>query len=111
MNRVAEDVDIQGWVASFTDDGTFTDESIRVVYRGPDELGKTVENYAKAFPDMHREIYRMYDSGDNIVVAGSWPSSNLISARSACRAGSSRRRPASGWTRRAATSLNSPAIR
>jgi steroid delta-isomerase-like uncharacterized protein len=66
--KIAEDVDIPGWVAAFTDDGIFTDESINVVYRGPNELGKTVENYAKAFPDMHREIFRMYDSGDNFVV-------------------------------------------
>jgi SnoaL-like polyketide cyclase len=66
--KIAEDVDTPGWVAAFTDDGIFTDESIEVVYRGPNELGKTVENYAKAFPDMHREIFRMYDSGDNIVV-------------------------------------------
>jgi steroid delta-isomerase-like uncharacterized protein len=66
--KIAEDVDIPGWVAAFTDDGIFTDESINVVYRGPNELGKTVEIYAKAFPDMHREIFRMYESGDNIVV-------------------------------------------
>lgn len=66
--KIAEDVNIPGWVAAFTDDGTFTDESIQVVYRGPDELGKTVEIYSTAFPDMHREIYRMYTSGDNIVV-------------------------------------------
>ena len=66
--KVAEDKDIAGWVAAFTADGTFTDESIQVVYRGPEELGKTVVNYATAFPDMHREIYQMYASGDNIVV-------------------------------------------
>ena len=66
--KIAEDKDIPGFVAAFTDDGTFTDESIQVVYRGPDELGKTVVNYATAFPDMHREIYQMYASGDNIVV-------------------------------------------
>jgi ketosteroid isomerase-like protein len=66
--KVAEDVDIPGWVAAFTDDGTFTDESIGVTYRGPKELAFTVENYAKAFPDMHREIYRMYVTGDIVVV-------------------------------------------
>ena len=65
--KTAEDVDLAGWVAAFTEDGTFTDESIGVTYRGPDELPITVENYARAFPDMHREIYRMY-STDNIVV-------------------------------------------
>jgi ketosteroid isomerase-like protein len=66
--KTAEDKDIAGWVGAFTEDGTFTDESIDVIYRGPDELGQTVENYAMAFPDMHRELYRFYSSGDIVVV-------------------------------------------
>ena len=67
----AEKVDIKGWVDSFTSDGTFTDNSIGVTYRGPDGptgLGKTVEVYAKAFPDMHRELYRVFNVGDVVVV-------------------------------------------
>jgi steroid delta-isomerase-like uncharacterized protein len=63
----AEEKDVPGFVACFTEDGTFTDESIEVTYRGPSELGITVEIYAAAFPDMHREIYQIY-STDNIVV-------------------------------------------
>ena len=66
--QFAEDKDVDGFVASFTDDGTFTDESIEVVYRGPKEIGKTVEIYATAFPDMHRETYRFYTTGDIVVV-------------------------------------------
>ena len=66
--KIAENKDLEGWVAAFTDDGTFTDESIGVTYRGPDELPKTVEIYARAFPDMHRELYRMYVTGDIVVV-------------------------------------------
>jgi ketosteroid isomerase-like protein len=66
--RHAEDKDIEGWVNSFTPDGTFTDQSIGVVYSGPDELGQTVENYALAFPDMHRELYRVYSTGNIVVV-------------------------------------------
>ena len=66
--QVAEDKDVPGWVNSFTEDGTFTDESIGVTYRGPKELGRTVEVYAKAFPDMHRELYRFYVTGDTVVV-------------------------------------------
>jgi predicted ester cyclase len=69
--QVAEKVDIKGWVESFTSDGTFTDNSIGVTYRGPDGptgLGKTVEVYAKAFPDMHRELYRVFSIGDVVVV-------------------------------------------
>ena len=66
--QIAEDKDVAGWVAAFTEDGTFTDESIPHTYRGPDELGKTVEVYATAFPDMHRELYQLYVSGNIVVV-------------------------------------------
>jgi hypothetical protein len=41
--QLAENKDITGWVNCFTQDGTFTDESIGVTYRGPKELGRTVE--------------------------------------------------------------------
>lgn len=63
---LAEQQDVAGFVAAFTEDGTFTDNSINVTYRGQG-IGDTVVNYAEAFPDMHRELYRMY-SVDNIVV-------------------------------------------
>jgi ketosteroid isomerase-like protein len=69
--QTAEDKDVPGWVASFTPDGTFTDMSIGVTYRGPSGptgLGKTVEVYAAAFPDMHRELYRFFNSGDVVIV-------------------------------------------
>ncbi len=66
--KIAENKDFEGWVAAFTDDGTFTDESIGVTYQGPDGLPVQVENYARAFPDMHRELYRLYVSGDIVVV-------------------------------------------
>ncbi|TQF07037.1 nuclear transport factor 2 family protein [Kitasatospora acidiphila] len=65
--QVAEEQDVAGWVAAFTEDGTFTDMSIPLTYRGPEELGKTVEVYAKAFPDMHRELERFYAT-DNMVI-------------------------------------------
>jgi steroid delta-isomerase-like uncharacterized protein len=66
--QLAEDKNVEGFVNAFTEDGTFTDESIEVVYRGPKEVGKTVEVYAAAFPDMHRELYRFYSTGDIVVV-------------------------------------------
>ena len=66
--QIAEDKDMAGWVAAFTDDGTFTDKSIDVTWRGPDELPEQVENYARAFPDMHRELYQVYVSGNVVVV-------------------------------------------
>lgn len=65
---VAERKDLAGWVACFTEDGTFTDESIGVTYSGPEQLAKTVEVYARAFPDMHRELFRMFAVGDTVIV-------------------------------------------
>jgi ketosteroid isomerase-like protein len=65
--QVAEDKDVVGWVNAFTKDGTFTDQSIGVTYRG-ETLGHTVEVYAKAFPDMHRELYRFFEAGDTVIV-------------------------------------------
>jgi ketosteroid isomerase-like protein len=66
--QAAEERDVPGFVNCFTPDGTFTDESINVTYRGPKELGRTVEIYATAFPDMHRETYAFYVVGDTVVV-------------------------------------------
>jgi ketosteroid isomerase-like protein len=66
--QIAEERDIPAWVAAFTEDGTFTDESIGVVYRGPNELGQTIENYALAFPDMHRELHTFYAIANIVVV-------------------------------------------
>jgi len=33
--------------------------------RRPHRLGKTVEVYAEAFPDMHRELYRFFSIGES----------------------------------------------
>jgi ketosteroid isomerase-like protein len=66
--QIAEDKDVAGWSAAFTVDGTFTDMSINVTWTGPDELPEQVENYARAFPDMHRELYQVYVSGNIVVV-------------------------------------------
>lgn len=66
--KIAENKDIEGWIAAFTPDGIFTDQSIGVSYRGPEELSITVQNYARAFPDMHREVYQMYSTGNIVVV-------------------------------------------
>jgi len=66
--KIAEDMDMAGWVAAFTEDGTFTDESIGVTWTGPRELPEQVENYHRAFPDMHRELYHFYAAGNIVVV-------------------------------------------
>ena len=65
--QVAENKDVAGWIRCFTATGTFTDESIGVTYRG-EELGQTVEVYAAAFPDMHRELFRFFEAGDTVIV-------------------------------------------
>ncbi|MFI6402116.1 nuclear transport factor 2 family protein [Streptomyces sp. NPDC050548] len=65
--QTAEVKDIEGWLDAFTEDGTFTDESVGVTYRGRDRAFP-VENYGRAFPDMHRELYQVYVSGDVVVV-------------------------------------------
>lgn len=64
----AESMDIDGWIDCFTPDGVFVDNSIAVTYTGPAELGKPVEYYGAAFSDMHRELYKVYVSGDVVVV-------------------------------------------
>ncbi len=66
--QIAENQDVPGWAKCFTEDGTFTDESIGVTYRGASELGRPVEIFATAFPDMHRELYRFFTTGDTVIV-------------------------------------------
>ena len=64
--EVAEKVDLQAFVDCFTPDGTFTDMSINVTYRGaegPLGLGATVANYAKG---THKGPLKM---GDGVIPA------------------------------------------
>jgi ketosteroid isomerase-like protein len=65
---IAETKDIAAWAACFTHDGEFADKSVNITYRGPDEVGKPVENYGTAFSDMHRELHDVYVSGDVVIV-------------------------------------------
>lgn len=65
--QAAEVKDVPKTVSYFTVDGEFNNESTVEKYRG-NTLGKTVEVYARAFPDMHREVYDIYIDGDTIVV-------------------------------------------
>ncbi|WP_328682522.1 nuclear transport factor 2 family protein [Streptomyces sp. NBC_00343] len=66
--EVAEKMNMAGWAAAFTEEGTFTDSSIGVTWKGPAELPTQVENYHRAFPDMHRELFRFYSTGNIVVV-------------------------------------------
>lgn len=63
----AERQDLGAFIDCFTPDGTLTDQSIPVTYQGRD-VAKTVEVYARAFPDMHRELFRFFEVGDTIIV-------------------------------------------
>jgi ketosteroid isomerase-like protein len=67
LYQVAEVKDVPAFIELFTDDGYFYDVSAGQKYYGAD-IGKTVDVYARAFPDMHRELYSVYVSGDVVVV-------------------------------------------
>ena len=67
LYQAAEVQDSKRFASIFTADGVFNDVSAGVKYRGND-LGRVVEIYAAAFPDMHRELYDIYESGDVVVV-------------------------------------------
>jgi ketosteroid isomerase-like protein len=65
---VAEVKDSKGFIDLFTKDGYFYDVSAGVKYYGND-IGKTVDIYSIAFPDMHRELIEFYVKDDeNLVV-------------------------------------------
>jgi steroid delta-isomerase-like uncharacterized protein len=59
--------DTPGFVAMFAEGGYFYDVAANKKYYG-DDIGVTVDNYAQAFPDMHRELIVMYARDDVVVV-------------------------------------------
>jgi hypothetical protein len=59
--------DTSKFVSFFTDDGYFYDVGAGKKYFGP-EIGVTVDVYAAAFPDMHRELYALRSFGDHVLV-------------------------------------------
>jgi predicted ester cyclase len=63
----AKSKDTAKFVSMFTDDGYFYDVSAGKKYYGKD-IGVTVDIYAAAFPDMHRELYDFYHQDDVVVV-------------------------------------------
>jgi ketosteroid isomerase-like protein len=66
--KIADEQDVAGWAGCFNEDGTFTNESIGVTYRGRKEVGIPVRIFATAFPDMHRALQNVYVTGDVVVV-------------------------------------------
>lgn len=67
LYRRAEVQDAAAFVAMFTPDGYFNDISAGQKYVGQD-IGKTVDIYATAFPDMHRALEQVEAMGDVVVV-------------------------------------------
>jgi hypothetical protein len=97
--NLAEVKDIPGWIEAFTADGTFTDMSTAVTYRG-ETLGDLVEIYGTAFSDMHRELYRFYRATTSL--QSNSRSRARTTGLSSCRREQSHPR-ADGWTLLAAT--------
>ena len=64
---VAEVQDTAAFVDLFAPDGYFYDVSAGQKYYGAD-IGKPVDIYARAFPDMHRALDKVMDAGDVIIV-------------------------------------------
>jgi ketosteroid isomerase-like protein len=58
--------DTLAFVSQFAEGGYFYDVGAGKKYYGKD-IGVTVDVYATAFPDMHRELYSLYFS-DNVVI-------------------------------------------
>jgi len=67
LYAVAETKNSKAFANLFTKDGYFYDVSAGVKYYGTD-LGKTVDIYATAFPDMHRELIEFYVKDDEHLV-------------------------------------------
>jgi hypothetical protein len=63
----AKSKDTPKFVSMFTSDGYFYDVAAGKKYYGAD-IGVTVDVYAAAFPDMHRELYQVHAFGDLVLV-------------------------------------------
>jgi len=59
--------DTPKFVSLFADGGYFYDVSAGKKYYGAD-IGLTVDVYAAAFPDMHRQLDTLYFDGDDVVI-------------------------------------------
>jgi hypothetical protein len=67
LYQTAEVKDAKAFVSLFAEGGYFWDVSAGVKYYGND-IGKTVDIYAEAFPDMHRELLEIFVKDDENVV-------------------------------------------
>ena len=65
--EIAERQDAEGFIATFTPDGAFVNEALGTSYRGRD-VAIPLMIFARAFPDMHRDLHRVYVDGDTVIV-------------------------------------------
>jgi hypothetical protein len=59
--------DLKGWRDSFTEDGVFTMKSTGDSYRG-EQLDTVLTSMWGVFPDVHRELLKVHDLGQDLVV-------------------------------------------
>ena len=60
-------LDLEGWRNAFTDDGVFNDIAGGQSYAG-ETLGDVVTYMANLLPDVHRELLRVHETGNLVVV-------------------------------------------
>lgn len=60
-------MDMQRFVAAFSDDGYMTDIPTATTLRGR-AIGDYIGRLTNAFPDIHRELFKVYSMGDDVVV-------------------------------------------
>lgn len=60
-------LDLEGWRNAFTEDGVFNNIAAGESYSG-DRLGDVVAYMANLLPDVHRELLRVHDGGNLVVV-------------------------------------------
>ncbi len=59
--------DMEGFVSLFGDDGYMWSVPVDKKYRGP-AIGEVIGGMTKAFPDIHRELFNIYETGNVVVV-------------------------------------------
>ncbi|WP_336743345.1 nuclear transport factor 2 family protein [Aureimonas altamirensis] len=62
-----EGSDMERFVAAFSDDGYLTDIPTGATLRGR-AIGDYIGRLTTAFPDIHRELFKLYTAGDVVVV-------------------------------------------
>jgi ketosteroid isomerase-like protein len=60
-------LDVRGFRALFTEDGTFNDMPNAMTFRG-DQIAEAVSGLAGVFPDVHRELLEVHAVGDVVAV-------------------------------------------